>query len=225
MEGVGNVTDDTNDELGDRLVKDAAAEPSQSLNGTRSLEEEASVVEDVLTEMFGGRETKKFVLVLPDKLEYEMVVMPGPEAKSEHSHENVGGFSCQTDEDNSGYLQSNADDGLPDRRDSVMSSSSQCSSSKRGRTTSAKRWNLCVSSQVGCKLGCVFCETGRMGLLRSLSTDQITAQVSFDRDLLIKKSSIAFTCPRAQDKLCSTYSMFREHIYRYFMRSIILDCL
>jgi 23S rRNA (adenine2503-C2)-methyltransferase len=32
---------------------------------------------------------------------------------------------------------------------------------------------LCISSQVGCKMGCTFCETGRMGLLRSLSVTEI----------------------------------------------------
>lgn len=36
---------------------------------------------------------------------------------------------------------------------------------------------LCVSSQVGCRLGCAFCETGRMGLLRNLTTEEIVAQV------------------------------------------------
>ncbi len=36
---------------------------------------------------------------------------------------------------------------------------------------------LCISSQVGCKRGCVFCETGRMGLLRSLTVEEIIAQV------------------------------------------------
>jgi 23S rRNA (adenine2503-C2)-methyltransferase len=36
---------------------------------------------------------------------------------------------------------------------------------------------LCVSSQVGCKMGCTFCETGRMGLLRNLSTAEIVGQV------------------------------------------------
>lgn len=38
-------------------------------------------------------------------------------------------------------------------------------------------WTLCLSSQVGCKMGCAFCETGKMGLLRSLTTDEIVAQV------------------------------------------------
>lgn len=36
---------------------------------------------------------------------------------------------------------------------------------------------LCISSQVGCKRGCTFCETGRMGLLRSLTVSEIIAQV------------------------------------------------
>lgn len=36
---------------------------------------------------------------------------------------------------------------------------------------------LCISSQVGCKMGCAFCETGKMGLLRSLSAEEIVAQV------------------------------------------------
>jgi 23S rRNA (adenine2503-C2)-methyltransferase len=35
---------------------------------------------------------------------------------------------------------------------------------------------LCVSSQVGCRMACTFCETGRMGLLRNLSADEIVAQ-------------------------------------------------
>src|SRR2546430_5020488 len=32
-----------------------------------------------------------------------------------------------------------------------------------------KRRTLCISSQVGCALGCVFCATGRMGFRRNLS--------------------------------------------------------
>lgn len=36
---------------------------------------------------------------------------------------------------------------------------------------------LCISSQVGCKMGCAFCETGRMGLLRHLTVREIVSQV------------------------------------------------
>src|SRR3989442_563450 len=39
------------------------------------------------------------------------------------------------------------------------------------------RRTLCISSQVGCALGCVFCATGRMGFRRNLSAGEITGQV------------------------------------------------
>lgn len=38
---------------------------------------------------------------------------------------------------------------------------------------------LCVSSQVGCKQGCVFCATGKMGRLASLTSDQILIQLYY----------------------------------------------
>jgi 23S rRNA (adenine2503-C2)-methyltransferase len=40
---------------------------------------------------------------------------------------------------------------------------------------------LCISSQVGCRMGCAFCETGRMGLLRHLTTAEIISQVFIAR--------------------------------------------
>jgi 23S rRNA (adenine2503-C2)-methyltransferase len=42
---------------------------------------------------------------------------------------------------------------------------------------SGARRTLCISSQAGCALGCVFCATGRMGLRRNLTTWEIAAQV------------------------------------------------
>jgi 23S rRNA (adenine2503-C2)-methyltransferase len=38
-------------------------------------------------------------------------------------------------------------------------------------------YTLCLSSQVGCKMGCTFCETGRMGLIRHLTAAEIVAEV------------------------------------------------
>jgi 23S rRNA (adenine2503-C2)-methyltransferase len=38
------------------------------------------------------------------------------------------------------------------------------------------RDTVCVSSQVGCARGCVFCETGRLGLVRNLTSAEIVAQ-------------------------------------------------
>jgi 23S rRNA (adenine2503-C2)-methyltransferase len=40
-----------------------------------------------------------------------------------------------------------------------------------------KRRTLCISSQAGCALGCVFCATGRMGFRRNLSAAEIAGQV------------------------------------------------
>ncbi len=41
-----------------------------------------------------------------------------------------------------------------------------------------ERATLCVSSQVGCRMGCTFCATGRLGLRSSLSTNEILNQVA-----------------------------------------------
>jgi 23S rRNA (adenine2503-C2)-methyltransferase len=43
---------------------------------------------------------------------------------------------------------------------------------KRGVRT----YTLCVSSQVGCAMGCTFCETAQMGLIRSLTAEEIVQQ-------------------------------------------------
>jgi 23S rRNA (adenine2503-C2)-methyltransferase len=48
----------------------------------------------------------------------------------------------------------------------------------RGRST------LCVSTQVGCKMGCRFCETARMGLIRHLSAAEIVGQILVARHRL-----------------------------------------
>ena len=39
------------------------------------------------------------------------------------------------------------------------------------------RWTICVSTQVGCPLGCLFCATGRAGFVRNLTAGEIVEQV------------------------------------------------
>ncbi len=39
------------------------------------------------------------------------------------------------------------------------------------------RHTICVSTQVGCKMGCKFCATGKMGFKRNLTTSEILLQV------------------------------------------------
>jgi 23S rRNA (adenine2503-C2)-methyltransferase len=45
-----------------------------------------------------------------------------------------------------------------------------------------KRYTLCISSQVGCAIGCKFCRTGLMGLKRHLETYEIISQVLAVKD-------------------------------------------
>jgi len=45
-----------------------------------------------------------------------------------------------------------------------------------GERRARSRWTVCLSSQVGCARGCVFCETGRLGLRRNLSAVEIVVQ-------------------------------------------------
>lgn len=42
---------------------------------------------------------------------------------------------------------------------------------------SENRVTLCVSSQVGCRMGCTFCQTGKMGFSRDLTAGEILSQL------------------------------------------------
>jgi 23S rRNA (adenine2503-C2)-methyltransferase len=54
-----------------------------------------------------------------------------------------------------------------------------------------KRRTLCISTQAGCAMGCVFCATGQMGFKRHLSSGEIIAQVMyFARMLHAEKQTV-----------------------------------
>ena len=46
-----------------------------------------------------------------------------------------------------------------------------------GEDGTAERLTVCVSSQVGCAMGCSFCATGRMGFSQNLHAGEIYGQV------------------------------------------------
>jgi 23S rRNA (adenine2503-C2)-methyltransferase len=52
------------------------------------------------------------------------------------------------------------------------------------------RDGLCVSSQVGCAVGCVFCMTGREGLVRQVGSAEIVAQVALARTRRVVKKVV-----------------------------------
>lgn len=55
------------------------------------------------------------------------------------------------------------------------------------------RITVCVSTQVGCAMGCAFCATGQSGYVRNLSSSEIVGQVLAVRsDLMRRVSNIVF---------------------------------
>ncbi len=50
-----------------------------------------------------------------------------------------------------------------------------------------KRRTLCISTQAGCAMGCVFCATGQMGFKRNLTSGEIVEQVIYYAELLHKR--------------------------------------
>lgn len=51
--------------------------------------------------------------------------------------------------------------------------------------------SICVSTQVGCKMGCTFCATGKSGFSRSLTASEILSQIeSAQKDLGVRISNI-----------------------------------
>lgn len=52
-------------------------------------------------------------------------------------------------------------------------------------------FSICVSTQVGCKMGCTFCATGKSGFSRSLTASEIIAQIeAAQRDLDVRISNV-----------------------------------
>jgi 23S rRNA (adenine2503-C2)-methyltransferase len=56
----------------------------------------------------------------------------------------------------------------------------------RASRLNKKRRTLCISTQAGCAMGCVFCATGQMGFKRHLTSGEIVAQVMYYARMLRK---------------------------------------
>jgi len=56
-----------------------------------------------------------------------------------------------------------------------------------------KEWNtVCVSTQVGCAMGCTFCATGQMGLKRNLTCEEIIDQIIYWKQKGVEVDRIVF---------------------------------
>ncbi len=60
-----------------------------------------------------------------------------------------------------------------------------------GNITRSEQYTFCVSTQVGCKVGCSFCLTAKSGFVRDLTCGEIVSQIVYlkkDNDILENKS-------------------------------------
>ena len=103
-------------------------------------------------------ETTKMVIRLQDGLKVESVIM---------LYDTRGRYKDEVQEQ---------DEGRPMTDDDA---SSEVSCKPKGNV----RATLCVSSQVGCQMGCTFCSTGTMGLKGNLTSGEILEQLVFANSL------------------------------------------
>ncbi|RAX58045.1 23S rRNA (adenine(2503)-C(2))-methyltransferase RlmN [Helicobacter monodelphidis] len=61
--------------------------------------------------------------------------------------------------------------------ESVLLKMRESQNDETGKIIQEERWTLCVSSQIGCKVGCAFCLTAKSGFVRNLSAGEIVSQV------------------------------------------------
>ena len=59
-------------------------------------------------------------------------------------------------------------------------------------------WSQCLSTQVGCRMGCSFCATGMEGLARNLLPSEMMAQIEGASRWITTKTSFVFwrCCPK-----------------------------
>jgi 23S rRNA (adenine2503-C2)-methyltransferase len=111
-------------------------------------------------------DTRKFVATLRDGATVETVLIPGVTGRKTGAH---GALPSPVTP-----LEA-ADDDDDDEQDAPTSGSP---------AEEAIRVTQCISTQVGCAMGCVFCASGVAGLKRQLGADEIVAQVLLARPRL-----------------------------------------
>lgn len=82
------------------------------------------------------------------------------------------------------------------------------------------RVTACVSSQVGCAMGCVFCATGQMGYTRHLTAGEIVAQAVHVARVLRTQPPLAPATPSASSEIESRESKIQNSPER--LRNVVL---
>ncbi len=78
-----------------------------------------------------------------------------------------------------------------------------------------ERRTACISTQVGCALGCAFCATGQMGFVRDLTAGEIVAQVlHFERELAAQERHLTNVVFMGMGEPFLNYENTLEAVYR-----------
>jgi 23S rRNA (adenine2503-C2)-methyltransferase len=115
--------------------------------------------------------TRKVLLRLHDGLTIETVIIPA--SKATHADADVAAVDDEDDEGAAAPAASVEQSGHGLREPRVDPSPG-----------SGERVTQCISTQVGCAMGCVFCASGVAGLKRHLGAHEIVAQVLLARKVL-----------------------------------------
>jgi len=86
--------------------------------------------------------------------------------------------------------------------------------SKKQNSPEASRWTVCLSSQVGCPIGCSFCATGAAGFRRNLSAQEIVDQARFwQRRLKVSEEAIGNVVLMGQGEPLLNYDAVKEALW------------
>lgn len=114
-----------------------------------------------------SKDTSKLLLRLQDGMEVEAVIMHYDTSVKER-HAETAQQPLAT----------------PDTPDCIQDAGDDAASEAPSAAGGGKRATLCVSSQVGCIMGCTFCATGTMGIKGDLTAGEIIEQLVHARAVL-----------------------------------------
>lgn len=92
-----------------------------------------------------------------------------------HSAYNLEIIKCEQSRDGSKKYLFRTHDGHT--FESVLIQMREKQRDENGKILSSEKWTICLSSQIGCKVGCAFCFTAKGGFCRNLEAGEIVEQV------------------------------------------------
>uniref|UniRef100_A0A0G4HPG4 Radical SAM core domain-containing protein n=1 Tax=Chromera velia CCMP2878 TaxID=1169474 RepID=A0A0G4HPG4_9ALVE len=152
--------------------------PNVSKKAVQMFQEELTVTSKVLDrQVSADKSAVKLLIQLHDDRKIESVIMRYGAVQLASFPEELRGQRKEevresVDEDEIGEGQEEEEGECGDDKGSVTTSSKGPREFKSNR-----RATVCVSSQVGCQMGCTFCATGTMGLVANLTAGEILEQL------------------------------------------------